>query len=49
MVPRGLWETMPAYHDRLDDAEIAAVSNFVRGNWGNRGSPVAAEDVAKQR
>lgn len=45
----GAWETMPAYHDRLDDAEIAAVSNFVRGSWGNRASSVTAKDVAKQR
>ena len=33
------WETMPAYAERLDDAEIAALSNFLRASWGNRASP----------
>lgn len=53
MVPKGTsfgaWETMPSYGDILDDSQVAAVSNFVRGSWGNRAGPVNAEDVKGQR
>jgi mono/diheme cytochrome c family protein len=45
----GGWETMKAYGDVLDDEEIAAVSNYIRGSWGNSAPPVSAEDVARQR
>lgn len=45
----GAWETMQAYHDVLTDDEVAAVSNYVRGSWGNRGRAVQAGDVARQR
>jgi mono/diheme cytochrome c family protein len=45
----GAWETMPAYADVLDDAQVAAVSDFLRGSWGNRASPVKVESVARQR
>jgi mono/diheme cytochrome c family protein len=48
-LPTGSWESMPAYRDRLTDAQIAAVANFTRGSWGNRASPVSDKDVAKQR
>lgn len=43
------WEPMPDYGDALTDAEIAAVSNFLRGSWGNRAAPVTPEDVRRQR
>jgi len=43
------WETMPAYAESLDDAELAALANFLRASWGNRASPVAPADVAHQR
>lgn len=43
------WETMPAYAAKLDDAEIAALVNFLRGSWGNRAAPVAPAAVARQR
>lgn len=43
------WETMPAYADTLGDAELAALANYLRANWGNRASPVAPETVARQR
>jgi mono/diheme cytochrome c family protein len=43
------WEKMPAYADALDDAEVAAVSNYLRGNWGNRAAPVTPQDVRRQR
>jgi len=47
--PFGGWETMKPYADILDDEEVAAVSNYVRNAWGNRGNVVTASDVAKQR
>ena len=43
------WEAMPAYAQKFDDAEIAALSNFLRASWGNRASPVTPEIVARQR
>jgi mono/diheme cytochrome c family protein len=45
----GAWETMKGYLDALDDTETAAVVNYVRGSWGNRGRPVDASDVQRQR
>lgn len=45
----GAWEEMPAYEDVLDDSQIASVSNYVRGSWGNRAPVVTAEQVAEQR
>jgi mono/diheme cytochrome c family protein len=51
--PSGLgstsWEVMPAYERKLDDAEIAALGNFLRASWGNRAPPVTPDDVARQR
>ena len=43
------WEAMPAYADRLDDGEIAALGNYLRASWGNRAPPVTPERVARQR
>ena len=43
------WESMPAYAQKFDDAEIAALSNFLRASWGNRASAVTPEIVARQR
>ena len=43
------WEKMPAYRDTLDDSEVAAISNYLRGSWGNRAPPVTAADVQRQR
>ena len=43
------WETMPAYAGKLDDAEIAALGNFLRASWGNRAPPITPQDVARQR
>jgi alcohol dehydrogenase (quinone), cytochrome c subunit len=45
----GGWETMKPYADVLDDSQVAAVSNYVRGSWGNVGGPVSAEQVTRQR
>src|SRR6185312_6684011 len=45
----GGWETMKPYKDVLSDAQVAAVSNYVRGSWKNRGSAVTPAQVARQR
>ncbi|SEF04697.1 Cytochrome c, mono-and diheme variants [Burkholderia sp. WP9] len=41
--------TMPAFGWRLNDQEVADVTNFVRNSWGNTGQTVSATDVAKVR
>jgi mono/diheme cytochrome c family protein len=48
-VSMGAWESMQPYYDVLDDSQVAAVCNYVRGSWGNRASAVFATDVAHQR
>lgn len=45
----GAWETMQGYGDVLSDAQIAAVSNYIRGSWGHRARAVTADEVARQR
>ena len=45
----GQWETMRGYADSLDDQQVAALANFLRGAWGNRGAPITAAMVAAQR
>lgn len=45
--PTGL--TMPAFDGKLDDAEVAALTTYVRNAWGNRGGEVSKADVAKLR
>ena len=47
--PYRLWEDMVPYRDKLSDAEVAALGNYVRSAWGNRGGLITAEDVARQR
>lgn len=48
-VSYGEWETMPAYASLLSDAQVQAVSNYVRGSWGNRAGAVGSKSVAAQR
>jgi mono/diheme cytochrome c family protein len=43
------WETMPSYRGVLDDAQVAAVSNFLRASWGNHGGAITAAAVRAQR
>ena len=45
----GQWETMQGYADILDDEQVAAVANFMRSSWGNRGGEVSAKRVGQQR
>lgn len=39
---------MPGF-DQLDNREVARILNFVRNEWGNRGSQVKPSDVARMR
>jgi len=48
-VPFGAWEDMPAYMEKLNDPEVAALSNYLRTAWGNKGSSITVRDVAEQR
>jgi len=45
--PSGI--TMPAFNAKLDDAEVAALTTYIRNAWGNRGGGVSKGDVAKLR
>ena len=47
--PAAGWKNMEGLGDKLDDAQVAAIANYVRSSWGNRGSKVGVDDVAKQR
>lgn len=40
---------MPAFSSGLNDAEIAAVTNYERISWGNAGGEVTEADVARLR
>jgi len=41
--------SMPAFHERLNDQQIADILTFARSSWGNRGGAVSAKDVAHYR
>ena len=47
------WPKMPGFELDfglgMDDEQVAALANYVRNSWGNKGSAVDAKDVAKQR
>lgn len=40
---------MPAWRDRLDDEQIAAVASYIRNSFGNSFGPVSAAQVAAAR
>jgi mono/diheme cytochrome c family protein len=40
---------MLAWKDLLSDKEIASVLSYIRNEWGNKGTPVTPEEVAKIR
>ena len=48
-IPLGPWETMEPYKGALSDAEVAAVSDYVRESWNNRADAVTPAEVARQR
>lgn len=45
--PTGL--KMPAFDEKLDNAQIAAVVSYIRNAWGNHASTVSTSDVATSR
>jgi mono/diheme cytochrome c family protein len=47
--PSAGWKNMEGQGDKVDDDQVAAIANYVRSNWGNRGGKVTAADVARQR
>ena len=40
---------MPPLGGALNDEQIASVLTYIRREWGNTGTPVAAEDVREVR
>jgi mono/diheme cytochrome c family protein len=40
---------MPAFAHRLNDAEIADVTNYLRHSWGNQALPIPAAAVTALR
>jgi mono/diheme cytochrome c family protein len=40
---------MPSFAWKLDDQEVADVSNYLRNSWGNQAGAVSASDVAATR
>jgi mono/diheme cytochrome c family protein len=38
---------MPAWNSQLSDADIAAAITYARSSWGNRASPVTADQVSR--
>jgi cytochrome c6 len=40
---------MPDFSDSLSDRDIATVLSFVRGNWGNQGTPLSEAEVVALR
>jgi mono/diheme cytochrome c family protein len=47
--PEKGWKNMKAFGNLLDDDEVATLANYLRTSWGNQGSKVTPEQVAKQR
>lgn len=45
--PTGL--AMPAFGERLDDADVARVTTYIRHAWGNQAGSVSASDVRSLR
>ena len=41
--------TMPGWHTKLNDQEVAAVATFIRQAWSNQAAPVTASMVKKIR
>jgi mono/diheme cytochrome c family protein len=47
--PAKAWKNMKPLYDALDDEQVAAIANYVRSSFGNRGGSVSADDVERQR
>ena len=46
---KGSLGQMPAWKDKLDDQQIAAVVTYIRQAWSNRAAPVTPAMVAATR
>lgn len=46
---KGTWGTMPAWKDKLDDAQIAGVVTYIRQAWENKAPAVTPALVASIR
>lgn len=46
LIGRGI---MPAFGDKLSDAQIAAVADYIRNSWGNKFGPVSVQEVTDTR
>jgi mono/diheme cytochrome c family protein len=46
---KGSLGQMPAWKDKLDDQQIAAVVSYIRQAWSNRAAPVTPAMVAASR
>jgi len=40
---------MPPWRDNFSDKEIAAILSYVRSSWGNKATPVTADQIKKAR
>ena len=40
---------MPAFDAKLDDAQVAAVVDYIRNAWGNHASSIDVDEVADMR
>ena len=40
---------MPAWAQKLSDQDIAAVTSYIRGAWGNKAAPISADTVKTER
>jgi len=49
LAPFGAWETMKPYRTVLTNDDVAAVADYVRNSWGNKGCAVTPSEVAIQR
>lgn len=47
--PAKAWKNMKPLYDAIDDEQVAAIANYVRSSFGNRGGEVSAQDVERQR
>jgi mono/diheme cytochrome c family protein len=46
---QGTLGRMPAWRDKLDDSQVAAVVTYIRGAWSNKAAGVTPDEVAKVR
>jgi mono/diheme cytochrome c family protein len=45
----GSWEAMKGFQEKLSDAQIAALTTFLRSQWGHQASSVEADQIKAQR